>query len=212
MKSIFAGTLLALSVATGAQAGLILNGDFEDMQLGGHSWGVFDSIPGWETTMGGGIEIQRNTVVNAQSGNQYIELDTFQNSALTQSLNLNAGANYLLSFYYLPRTNGGNNDNGVGIYWDLFGGDFASFDPMNEILRIDNLTLRDMPSWTEYTILLEAPGDLMALSFAGLGASNSLGGFIDNVRLQAVPEPATLAIFGLGLAGIASFRKFKRAD
>ena len=210
MRSIPATMFLALSLAGGAQAGLITNGDFEDLQLTGNRWGVFNSIPGWQTTMGDGIEIQRNTIVAAQSGNQYVELDAYGNSALSQALDLHAGASYQLSFFYMPRTNGGSNDNGVGIYWDLFEGDFTSFDPMNEILRIDNMKRKDMPNWTEYTIRLEAPSNLMALSFAGLGASNSLGGFIDNVRLQAVPEPATLAIFGLGLAGIAASRKFLR--
>jgi len=210
MKSNLATTFLALSLAGGAQAGLIINGDFEDFQLTGNHWGVFDSIPGWETTMGDGIEIQRNTIVNAQSGNQYIELDTYGNSALSQALHLHAGAGYQLSFYYMPRTDGDNNDNGVGIYWDLFEGDFSSFDPMNEILRIDDLKRKDMPNWSEYSIQLETPSDLMALSFAGLGANNSLGGFIDNVRLQTVPEPATLAIFGFGLAGIAGTRILKR--
>ncbi|WP_020404998.1 DUF642 domain-containing protein [Hahella ganghwensis] len=211
MKSIISGMFLALSVAGSAQANLILNGDFEDTQLSGNSWTVFDSIPGWQTTMGHSIEVQRNTIVSAQSGDQYVELDSYANSAMTQSLNLKAGTRYELSFYYMPRTDNDNNDNGIGVYWDVFNGDFASFDPMNEIISIDNMQRRDMANWTEYTLMLEAPSELMALSFAGLGNSNSVGGFIDNVSLQAVPEPAALAAFGMGLAGFLGVRQFKRS-
>ncbi|OZG73106.1 hypothetical protein BTA51_11455 [Hahella sp. CCB-MM4] len=212
MKSIIASTFLALSLASTAQANLIVNGDFEEPQLSGHSWKVFDNIPGWETTMGNSIEIQRNTIVNAQSGDQYVELDSYGNSAMTQSLHLEAGTDYLLSFYYIPRTNRGNNDNGIGVFWDIFDGNFDMFDPENEVISIENQTRKEMPEWMKFSAVLHATSSEMALSFAALGASNSYGGFIDNVSLEAVPEPAAVAIFGLGLAAIAGHRKLTRSN
>ena len=36
--------------------------------------------------------------------------------------------------------------------------------------------------------------------------------FIDNVRIEAVPEPATLTLFGIGLASLAAFRRRPRAQ
>ena len=78
-----------------ACANMMLNGNFEAPQLSGSQWQVFGSIPGWNTTAGSGIEIQRNTVVIAQSGNQYVELDSHYavdtNSAMSQAVSTVAG-------------------------------------------------------------------------------------------------------------------------
>ncbi|MCP5163080.1 MAG: DUF642 domain-containing protein [Hahellaceae bacterium] len=207
MKSIFANSLLTLTLAGSAHATLLVNGDFEDAQLSGTRWGVFNAIPGWQTTLGSGIEIQRNTIVSAQSGNQYVELDSYSNSALTQGIQTNAGQTYLLSFFYLPRTNNGGNDNGLAVYWDIFDGDFGNFDPSHQAFSINNMTRSQMPGWTEYSVELTGTGGLTALSFAGTGLNNSLGAFIDNVSLTAVPEPMSLALIGVGLAGMISLRK-----
>ena len=51
----------------------------------------------------------------------------------------------------------------------------------------------------------------MFLMFAATGYSNSLGGFVDNVSLTAVPEPGTLALFGLGLMGLVLARRQQKA-
>lgn len=200
-------TLLVLSLfSLNSRASLITNGDFETFQLKGKQWRVLPSIDGWTTTMGPGIEIQRNTVVKAQSGNQYVELDSHDqlrqggNSALTQSVATDIGHHYLLSFYYLPRTNHGNNDNGLAVYWDDLATELDNFDPVNAIFAIDNMTRKDMREWTQYTVKLQATSDLMALSFGGTGLNNTLGAFIDNVSLNKIPEPGTLAMLGMALA------------
>ncbi|ARU58037.1 PEP anchor domain-containing protein [Oleiphilus messinensis] len=209
MKKLLLACGLVSVLASQAQATLITNGDFENLQLSGNSWGVFSSIPGWQTTLGSGIEVQRNTIVQAQSGQQYVELDAYNNSAITQGIDTLLGETYLLSFYYMPRTNNGNNDNGLGVFWDNFDKDYSNFDPSHEVFQIEDITHLQQPSWTQFTLELTATSDFMALSFGGQGANNSLGAFIDNVELtHVVPEPGTLALIGLGIAGIGlSMRK-----
>lgn len=207
-----------------ANANLIINGDFEAPQLSGSQWQVFGNIPGWNTTKGPGIEIQRNTIVTAQSGNQYVELDSHYandtNSTMSQAISTIAGQAYTLSFWYRPRTSNGGNDNGINVYWDVFGGDFLSFSAANEVLSLDNYVRSQTNHWLHLQVDLIASNPAMALSFAADGDDNSLGGFVDNVSLVAkvpgpgtlvarVPEPGTLALLGLGMASLALRRRTK---
>lgn len=194
------------SAASFANANLLTNGDFEaNVGLSGTNWGVYQSIDGWNKFDGPGIEVQRNTVIAAQSGNQYVELDSHYNSSMYQEIGgLTVGGAYELSFWYHARTNNDYNDNGINVYWgDYLPGDVA--------VSIDGLRQVNTPGWIEQTVKLVASAETMFLMFAATGYSNSLGGFVDNVSLTAVPEPGTLALFGLGLMGLVLARRQQKA-
>lgn len=209
---------ISLAVSANASANLIANGSFETPDLddpntqntiGGTAWEVFDSIEGWDTRRGSGIEIQNSgTVVTAQHGSQYVELDSHDvdgdpfndrtNSFMVQEIRgLTFGAEYELSFWYRPRTDNGHDDNGIRVYWGK---------PWEVVEEVSEQT-SETDEWVNYTNTITANGKTMYLGFKAFGKDNTLGGFIDNVSLVAVPEPATIALFGLGLAGLGLSRR-----
>jgi hypothetical protein len=202
-------SLALLAMSTLASATLIVNGDFETTDgtpglfngialnalPGSSGWDVYSSIPGW-LAGGAGIEVQYTGVlpgVTAHSGFLYVELDSHNggttNSSMTQGVALTPGE-YYLSFWYLPRTATAG-DNTIEAYFDGV-----------KVLTADGTTAT-MPSWTLFQTVVSvgSAGDY-ALMFQAAGIDNKLGGFIDDVSMELVPEPGTYALIGTGLVGI----------
>ena len=142
----------------------------------------------------------------AHSGNQYVELDshtgTDTNSVMYQTIDsLSVGASYELSFWYHARTNNGAaNDNGIEVLW----GDSL---PGATVLDLEGYSRNSNLGWMNFSLDLVATAETMFLSFGATGLDNTLGGFIDNVSLTAVPEPGTLALFAIGAAGLLVGRR-----
>ena len=223
VNKILLSLLLVLS-STITHATLITNGSFEQTTFDDNSisigsvfstnlhayenkkraWDVFFRLPGWETTYGNGIELQKNIVTRSQNGSHHIELDSHprgaSNAVMTQTLkSLIVGADYQLDFYYKPRTRK-KNDNGINVFWYDSAIDF-NFD-MKAVLVADS-TRRLTPNWALQSVLFTAQAQSMNLSFASFGKQNTLGGLIDNVSLQQVtpvPEPSTYIIFLMAIA------------
>ena len=232
LKSI-TGTLLSLSLlslSSVASASLITNGSFEQLTFSDHSssfgvvkntnlasyqqkssaWDVFSVLPGWVTTFGNGIELQKNVVTKSQQGNNHIELDSDlkgnKNTVMTQSLNsLTIGADYLLEFYYKPRTSE-KNDNGINVFWYK---EETRFDFGLDKSLVADSTTRLTKDWEVKSVVLTAESESMNISFGAFGKQNALGGLLDNVSLVQlsdgavtdVPEPAVwaLSLLGFGL-------------
>lgn len=235
-------TLITLSLlisSSVANASIITNGSFEQLTFADNStsrglvhktnlktfenknsaWDIFYALPGWVTTAGNGIELQKNVVTNSVEGKNHVELDSHKNgssnSVMTQSLDsLTIGAEYLLEFSYKARTNH-KNDNGINVFWYDANTDFNK--NMIADFAINGRSTQN-PNWSLQSVLLTAQSETMDISFGAFGKQNSLGGLLDNVSLVKVsngpvadiPEPSVFALSLLGFAALAR-RQYKIA-
>ncbi|MGB2740203.1 MAG: PEP-CTERM sorting domain-containing protein [Cognaticolwellia sp.] len=212
-----------------SNASLITNGSFEQLSFDdnsaaygavnhinlesyattGSTWDVFSSLPGWVTSAGSGIELQQNVVTSSQDGSNHVELDSYfgigaSNTVMTQSIgSLSVGSDYLLQFYYKPRTNI-LNDNGINVFWYDSAIDFNQ----NMLASFSSESTSGLtPDWALQSVTFTAQAESMNLSFGSYGTQNTLGGLIDNVSLKqttSVPEPSMLIMFIIGVGLIAA--------
>jgi hypothetical protein len=109
---------------------------------------------------------------------------------------------YLLEFYYRPRTNRPG-DNGITV---LFGG--------SQVALADGIASQ-VNHWERFARMVTVADASLptTLTFRAIGNDNTLGGFIDTVSVTAkapVPEPSSAILFGAG-GLLAAFAIRKRA-
>jgi hypothetical protein len=189
--------MTALSIAALAApvpaSNLLVNGSFESTAVANGDWVNVSATSGWTWLAGPGtgFEIRNNIAGKAQDGLNYIELDTNGNTTIGQYLdNLTAGARYELSFWYAPREFQAASTNGIQAFWN--GAQLGA--TLSGLGGSGN-------QWTEYRFSLTAQGGRNLLSFASVGSSDSLGGNLDNVSVNRVPEPGSVALTFAALAG-----------
>ncbi len=195
------GIILGLafaSLAATANANLIINGSFEDPDVG-TSWGLFTSIPGW-TSSGPQIEIGHANVYGVTNNDldQVMEMDSTGNAIVQQILGTSTGSSYDLSFGVAMRVGRVPTDCTVEVWWN--GGLLTSIDPNSTVM-----------AYYSFTVFGGVSGS--TLEFRGAGNSNSYGGLVDKVVLEAsspqsVPEPFTMAL--MGGAAVAGYRRVRR--
>ena len=198
MKSIalaVAGSL-ALLVAVPAQAAVISFANFDD--LGGGSGPSFFNVSVADGWIGGArlIEIQHRGIAgNPFSGLNLAELDSFGNSTMFQSL---AAGHYTVDWYYSPRPGIAASSNGITL-------------SIGSTL-LDSITGAGAANtvWGARHVEFTTAGG--ALTFAAIGTSDSLGGYLEDITISSVasvPEPASWALMigGFGLTGAALRRR-----
>jgi len=183
---------LTASAAPILTGNLISNGSFESTTVADASWVNVATMPGWTWLAGPGtgFEIRNHVAGAAQDGSNFIELDTNGNTTIGQYLdNLSTGSRYEVSFWYSPREFQDASTNGIQVFWNGIQLDA----PLTATGSVGN-------TWSQHQYSVTAQAGRNLLSFAAVGTSDGVGGSLDNVSLNRIPEPGTLALTAAALA------------
>jgi hypothetical protein len=192
-------SLLAAGSAPAAVINLVQNGSFEVNGVANGVAANLWSMNGW-TVGANGVEVRNNIAGVASDGSNYVELDTFANSWISQAINTSAAAQYTVSFDYSPREFTSAATNGIEVLWN--GHALATYSGNNG---------SGANQWQRYSLSVMGAGSSSNLEFRAVGASDGLGGSLDHVSVtSAVPEPGTMASILLGL-GVLGFSLRRRA-
>lgn len=201
MKLKFATALFALATLAGSAnaeiINVIKNGDFEN---GRSQWTLTGNVDYASQTQGGFYWGGGSVAQNGTRAIAFNSGDRFANGTLSQSFATVQGYVYRVSFDY--------------------GSTSPSPQSMNYIVLAGNTTLANgkvtdnnvSGLLDNYRFSFVGTGGMTTLRFLDANANNSISndGLLDNVRVE-VPEPASMALMGLGLLGLGFGRRRKAA-
>jgi hypothetical protein len=192
-------------------------GFYSHDQVSPPSGGPFDIGGWWVIGKGGkdGVAVimqlgngytENSLHFDAQDGNQSLDLTGEGNqgaNGVKQSVSTIIGMPYVLSFY-------------VGRQDPLAPGYEIGPSALDLILNQDapisfiaTDTLANDIAWTQFTFGFTATTAFTTFAFLNAtGVGNNFAG-LDNVDLEAIPEPGTLALFGLGFGALLLLRRRK---
>jgi len=208
--ALFCIAALALFSTSANAANLIVNGGFENPDISTTvglrdsnthtNWNYFGAsdVAGWD---GYNIEIwnSANMSTVGYEGVQHAELNSHPTGEynLYQGFATEIGQTYKISFAYMARVNDQESFE-VGIVNDT--SEFG-------VSSVFAATLDDHVTgqWSTFTDTFVATSDLSIIYFKALAPDTTLGNFIDDVAVSAVPVPAAVWLFSSALVGLIGF-------
>lgn len=197
----------ATSIATAAQANLLTNGSFETP--GGNYAQIFTGGEptgfGWSVTTGN-VETMGNSFwsphpLTAYDGTQLLDLVGVGTSGgISQSFATTAGDVYEVTFAYANNSGSGPSASaGVTVV--------DGVTTLLSTLVTHSTTTADSFNWTIADMTFVASGSSATLSFLDTSHLDGGGIYLDAVSVTDAPEPVSLAVFGVGLAGVGLIRR-----
>lgn len=194
------GSILALMVSMTANAGLIINGGFENNDVnggaGGWQWYSSGDVDGWE---GSNIEIWDDFgAIGPYEGEQHAELNAHPSNggafSIFQTFSTVQGASYDLFFAYGARSN-----NNESFLVELIGGNAL----LNQL--VDDHTVN---VWSTFSHEFVADSTQTTLRFTSVTPrTGTVGNFLDAISVVRVPAPGTFLLLAAGLFGLGYRRK-----
>ena len=146
----------------------------------------------------------------AQDGNQWLDLNGFSRGGVFQFINTVAGDAYGLRFWYSdnPFSNGQGSQQGVPKTgnWSIRNDNNDLLLPLGSFTH-STATGNGADWFDSGLIVFVATSATTRIAFSGDVLMGSTGPFIDNVSVQAVPEPATTSLLGAGLIAMVLSRR-----
>ncbi len=181
MKNLLGVLAFGLLSANIAHANLLTNGGFETGNFTG--WTVTDSSNYTTVASTGAFGY------NSQSGNYFASLGATPNpGTVTQNVATVAGGTYSISFWLASN---GQTPNSFSVSWNG-----------STLLDLTNIAVQP---YTQYTLEGVASGSTSTLTFSEMDNPSYLA--LDSVNVTRVPEPAAVALFGIGLLGLVAARR-----
>jgi choice-of-anchor C domain-containing protein len=190
LAMLFFSSAALASVSFVQAANLVTNGSFEVPVTATNTTIAAGSsaLTGWQISGTSGIDLVHDSVWQPSDGLQSISLNWVSPSTLTQTILTSPGQMYQLSFDMAAEAYGGPATRTMDVFWNGNLVESASF-------AYTGQPPSAMGWQNHFAMVVAGPGGSDMLQFVSTTPDN-FGPALDNVALNAVPEPGTFVVWG----------------